>query len=251
MATESNSSSGIYVYAVVSGKSTVEYGATGLDGAEVFRIVLDDLTALCSATAHARVRPERRHLAAHNQVLRRSLDEQAVLPMAFGLIASSHDAVIELLTRNRKALREQLDRVSGKIEMGLRVLYDVPNVFEYFVNTRPELRDARDALGDIRHASHGEMLALGQLFERTLTSERDAHYESVRAILERHGVILKRNPPRHEREVMNLACLIPREMHAGFEGIVGEAAAAFDNHFSFDMSGPWAPHNFVELNLRS
>jgi hypothetical protein len=27
------------------------------------------------------------------------------------------------------------------------------------------------------------------------------------------------------------------------------AAKLFDNNFTFDYSGPWAPHNFVELEL--
>ena len=30
--------------------------------------------------------------------------------------------------------------------MGLRVTWDVPNIFEYFVNTHAELRAARDRL---------------------------------------------------------------------------------------------------------
>jgi len=38
--------------------------------------------------------------------------------------------------RNRRAFEEQLERVTGKVEMGLRVAWDVPNIFEYFVNAR-------------------------------------------------------------------------------------------------------------------
>lgn len=250
MATEPNTQGGMYVYAVTLLGGSVEYGACGLDGGEIQRVTADDLVALSSRTHHARVRPERRHLAAHSGVLRRALEEPAILPMAFGLIASSEASVREFLTRNRKMLREQLERVAGKIEMGLRVQWEVPNVFEYFVNTHPELREARDAIGDINKAEHSAMLSLGQLFERTLTEERQQRLEQVRGVLAGHGIDVKSNPPRGEREVMNIACLMPRSMQGSFESIVGEAAAAFDNHFTFDINGPWAPHNFVELNLR-
>jgi len=34
-----------------------------------------------------------------------------------------------------------------------------------------------------------------------------------------------------------------------FRPAVFAAAQLFDNHFSFDFSGPWAPHNFVEIDL--
>ena len=32
---------------------------------------------------------------------------------------------------------------------------------------------------------------------------------------------------------------------------VAEFAGNLDNHYTFDINGPWAPHNFVELNLKA
>ena len=54
---------------------------------------------------------------------------------------------------------------------------------------------------------------------------------------------------RNEREVLNLACLIGRNGEAKFEEGVIKAAGLFDDNYSFDYKGPWAPHNFVELDL--
>lgn len=251
-----DSTGGTYVYAVVSGEQAVEYGAIGLDGSPVYRITdeaggAERLAALASQITRARVRPERRNVAAHNAVLRRALDggEPAILPMAFGLIAEDDQAVRILLHKNRAALQEQIARVAGKVEMGLRVLWDVPNLFEYFVNRRPELLKARDAIGDIRQARHADMLTLGQMFERALNEEREHHFRSVEAVLTRNGLLVKQNPPRSEREVLNLACLVPRELQHDFDRIVDEAAASFDSHYTFDISGPWAPHNFITLSL--
>ena len=34
-----------------------------------------------------------------------------------------------------------------------------------------------------------------------------------------------------------------------FEEGVFEAAKLFDNNYTFDFNGPWAPHNFVDLNF--
>jgi hypothetical protein len=61
---------------------------------------------------------------------------------------------------------------------------------------------------------------------------------------------MKRQPPRDEREVMNLACLIQRDRQAAFEAAVFEAASHFDNSFAFDYSGPWAPHSFAEMEIK-
>jgi hypothetical protein len=48
---------------------------------------------------------------------------------------------------------------------------------------------------------------------------------------------------------MNLACLIDRSNITAFENAVLKSAKLFDNNFSFDFTGPWAPHNFVNIDL--
>jgi len=45
---------------------------------------------------------------------------------------------------------------------------------------------------------------------------------------------------------MNLACLINRSDQERFEEGVFESARHFDNNFSFEYNGPWAPHNFCQ-----
>ena len=62
---------------------------------------------------------------------------------------------------------------------------------------------------------------------------------------------MKRNKCRDEREVMNLACLVDRNQVDKFESVVFEAANHFDDNFAFDYNGPWAPHNFVEVDINS
>ena len=54
---------------------------------------------------------------------------------------------------------------------------------------------------------------------------------------------------RDEKQVMNLACLVDRARAHDFEAAVLQAAALFDDHFSFDYSGPWPPYHFVSVRL--
>jgi hypothetical protein len=49
---------------------------------------------------------------------------------------------------------------------------------------------------------------------------------------------------------MNLACLVNRADLERFEQAVLQAARPFDNNYAFDFNGPWAPHNFVEMDIR-
>ncbi|MGC8643678.1 MAG: GvpL/GvpF family gas vesicle protein, partial [Isosphaeraceae bacterium] len=87
-------------------------------------------------------------------------------------------------------------------------------------------------------------------FDRLLNANREAHLERITQALGSHTVEIQSNPPRSERDVVNLACLVERERLHGFEQGVLEVARRFDNNFAFDINGPWPPHNFVEIRLQ-
>jgi hypothetical protein len=236
------------VYAITDGVEHPAYRDIGIDGAAVYTIPEGPVAAVVSDIADKRIRPERSKLAAHHAVVKRLMEESPVLPVAFGTIAGSSQAVRNILKESSDAFVEQLNRVRGKVEMGLRVTWDVPNIFEYVVNRHPELAALRDSvLGKQRDPSQEDKIELGRLFGRLLTQDRDACTDTVEEILSPRCVEIMRNPLRNEHEVMNLACLIERDAQKRFEDGVFEAAKLFDNNFAFDFNGPWAPHHFVHV----
>jgi hypothetical protein len=241
-----------YVYAIIEGMPRGEYGAGGINGAALEFISGRDATSVVSTIDTDHIRPERRHLAAHREVLRRLIaQEEAVLPICFGTIAAGPDAVRSMLTRNRIALVRQLRRVAGMVEMGLGVAWEVNNIFDYFISIKPELRAARDRVfGRHGQPTQEEQIELGRTFERLLSDERDNHTSTVEQALATCCAEIKRHPARDEREVMNLACLIRRDRQAEFEKGLFQAASHFDNCFAFDYSGPWAPHSFAEMDIK-
>ncbi|MBI3108494.1 MAG: GvpL/GvpF family gas vesicle protein [Candidatus Rokubacteria bacterium] len=240
----------VYLYAIAPELNGASFGPIGLDGGAVYAITNGRVSAVVSDVPE-KIRPERRQLAAHQEVLKRLiLDATAVLPVAFGVVADDSAAIRKILASHQKPFLEQLRRVAGRVEMGLRVTWDVPNIFEYFVQTHPELRVARDRFfGGHREPTQDDKIELGRLFDRLLTEDREAHTERVVEMLTPSCVEIKPNKPRTEREVVNVACLIGRDGREPFEAAVFEAAKLFDNHYAFDYNGPWAPHNFVDLTL--
>jgi hypothetical protein len=240
-----------YLYAVISGSGDRIFAFPGIDEMPVYAISDGKVSAVVSDASNAKIRPERRHLAAHHEVLKRLMKDTTPLPMAFGIIANGTRAIRNILSRNREALLEQLNRVQGKVEMGLRVAWDVPNIFEYFVNTHPELRAARDRLfGPQRRPTQEDKIELGTMFDQILNEERENHTGKIEEVIAPHCYEIRRNKCRNEPEITNLACLVGRETQAQFEASIFEAARLFDNNFAFDYNGPWAPHNFVEIDLK-
>lgn len=243
---------GKYIYAIVGARADRSLRFPGLNDQPVEAIACEGLASVVSDLAVEKIRPERRYLAAHRAVLGKLVEqEDAVLPMRFGTIASGPAEIVGIMSRNRKRFARQLQRVAGKVEMGLRVTWDVPNIFEYLVRIHPELRHLRDNIFERAIApSQEERIELGRMFELLLNQDRLEHTRVVEEVLASHCAEINRNAPRNEKEIMNLACLIEKERRADFENGVFEAAQRFDNNFAFDYNGPWAPHGFVEINIR-
>jgi hypothetical protein len=238
-----------YLYAIAPAEKR-SYASLGICGNDVYAIIEGRVAAIVSGAPNSKIRPERAHLAAHQAVLKKLMTETTVLPITFGTIAANPEAIRKILLRNQSLLRSQLERVAGKVEMGLRVTWDVPNIFEYFVNTHAELRLVRDHIVGARgEPSQEERIELGRMFERLLTEDRENYVGKVERVLKSECFEVKSNSCRNEREVMVLACLVGRDAQKQFDAAVFDAAELFDNHFAFDYNGPWAPHNFVDIDL--
>ncbi len=240
-----------YLYAVIAGAGDRTYGPIGIDDGLVYCISCGAAAAVVSDLTQRSLRPQRRHLAAHQRVLKRLMEDGSPMPMSFGVIADGPEDIRRILALNQETLVERLERLSGRVEMGLRVRWDVPNLFEYLVNQHDELRVARDrAFRQGRDPSPDERMELGRLVERLLDEDRATAAERVEEGLRACCDEIKENKPQDDCELVRLACLIARGSEEAFAQGVVAVAGLFDAHYCFDYNGPWAPHNFVDVNLQ-
>ena len=250
-AIKTNSGRPKILYALCAAEGEIPiYKVKGLEAAAVYAIDNGELRAIVSDTLSPRVRPERRNITAHQAVLHYLMEHGTVLPMRFGVIARNADAIKKLLEANRKSIKEHIHRLSDRVEMGLRVSWDTSNIYEYFVSTHPVLREARDELYRTSdNIQRDQKVELGRLYESLRDADRKECAEKVKEVLSDYCEDIIENPAKKEKDVMNLACLVERKRMDEFAKGVFQASKLFDNVYLFDYTGPWAPHNFVSLDL--
>lgn len=254
MADKTGAKGGLYLYAVVRGSEGRKLDVKGIHDAEVYMLPQEDLTAVVSDMPEVdKLRPERRHLAAHQRVLTQLVqDHDVVLPVSFGTVSESKKAVQDLLARYRDDLISQLQRVEGKVEMGLRVALEVPNVFEYFVSKSPDLKQARDEVfNSKKEPTREEKIDLGQKFESILNKNREECARKVESTLSEYCSEIRQNRCRNEQELARVSCLIEKEKTDVFVDAVSKTAEQFDDDYVFDYNGPVPPYNFVEVRVRA
>ena len=252
---KSKSSSAKVLYALcASDDLKPRYEMRGLESAAVYAIDQDGLRAVVSDTLSSRLRPDRRNISAHQAVLHSLTEDHTVLPMRFGVIARSTEAIQDLLSANQETIREHFERLNGRVEMGLRVSWEVANIYEYYVATHPTLKEGRDDIWD-RNSSDSshrdEKIRLGNLYQSLRDADRIEFTEKVKEVLFDFCEDIIETPVKREKDVMNLACLVERERMDEFAKGVFKASKLFDNIYLFDYTGPWAPHNFVTLDLHA
>ncbi|MEM7134243.1 MAG: GvpL/GvpF family gas vesicle protein, partial [Chloroflexota bacterium] len=106
----------------------------------VHTLRVGDIGAIVSPHARCRrVLPRRKNLAPHNQVLGEVMKTTTIVPMTFGHVAQSEEAIRTVLERHQAAIRAELARVKGCVEMSVVMRWDVENIFAHLVTHDPVL----------------------------------------------------------------------------------------------------------------
>jgi hypothetical protein len=247
---------GLYLYGLIRADDQREFGCIGLadEGAPalVTSICIAGVCAVVSDCGTQKIMPLRKYLDPYHRVIQEVMKTATIIPIRFGHVARNRDAIATMLKHNRDTIREGLDRVAGCVEMGLKVKWDVDNIFEHFIGIDAELAAFRDEIfGRSQAPSLAEKIELGRLFAERRAKERERETERVIEQFQGFSADVKSNTPKNETVVMDLAFLVARDAMKTFEERVYQVAATFPSHYLFDYTGPWAPFNFVDLDLQT
>jgi len=237
-----------YLYAVVRagvGAPEVE----GLEGARPVVIEAGGLGVLASPISCGAVRPRRANLAAHQRVVAAAAKGTA-LPLAFGMIVRSIEEARGMLETHGEALAGELERIDGCVEMGVRVRVDGADPVSFLVEQDTRLRSMRDELVAAgADAPHHLRVAVGEAFAKRLEQERDGAYTGLVSAVNDAAHEVTENAPKADAELANAAFLVSRDELGAFEAAVHAFAASLSDEYAIDLTGPWAPHHFVDLHL--
>lgn len=251
MSTISAVEAGLYLYGIIDAQDGLDISMPGIGGGGVETIEADGIAAVVTRVARQKIRPERANLAVHHKLLQKLVQRQAVLPCAFGTVATTEEQLLEVLHANCNELIRELTMLRGKMEMSLGVYWNTSNIFEFFVANNQELKEARDRLfRPGREPSLEERLELGRLFESLLGQCRERHTQQVIETLSPYCAEIRVVDPGTEQMIMKLVCLVHKDQQQQFEDGIQEAARKFDDHYTFKVSGPWAPFDFVDISLK-
>jgi hypothetical protein len=246
---------GLYVYGLIHTDKDMDFGQIGLeqDGkpGRVYTQREGTMAAVVSELAYCKkILPLRKNLVPHNAVIQEVMKTVTIVPVAFGHVGKNEKEITSMLRKNGDEIAEQLERVEGRVEMSLKVKWDVDNVFEHIVKHDSELAAFRDKLFCCsNNSSPADKIELGRMFEEKLDSEREELTDRVLDDFSSVACESCVNPLKNEKDVMNLVFLVDRKLLKSFEERIYQVAETFSGKYLFDYGGPFAPFHFIDLEF--
>ena len=237
---------GKFLYAIILSDREREFGPIGLDGERVPSILYQDIAALVSDYPVKEIKALRKNLSPYHLTIRKVAEGYTTIPAKFGQVAGDANKVRKVLEANYREIREELARLEGKVEMGLKISWTVGNVFEYVVGKNRELRELRDRLlKSSASLTRQQQIDVGAFAYGKLEETREGISEKVITMLQDSIEEAEIADPTEEKVVMHGAFLIRKDLQSDFAAAAQKVADLLGEDYAVKVDGPWVAFSFV------
>jgi hypothetical protein len=208
------------------------------------------LTALVSDVA-ADSLAAAREVRAHWRVLDEASESCTVLPVRFGTVMESEDAVRErLLEPNGERLQGLLRELDGRVQLVLKGEYDEPKLMRDVVSQSSAVAQLRDRLRGVpSEAGYYERIRLGELVADHVAQRRAEDTRIALAMLEPLSVAAREEQIRQSDSAFNIAFLVDRNGLEAFNQGVRELADELGERIGLRYVGPLPPYSFADVEI--
>lgn len=240
---------GRYLYCVVQPENASGLALKGIESRVVSLVADGDLGVLVSPSAVKRYRLSRQYTLAHEAVIEQAMAAGTVLPIQFGTVAETENAIIEKVLHERgDDLRRLMAQMHNRVEVGTKVFWVQERIYADIVERNADIRALRDRLAGLPPSEgYYDRIRLGEMVEAALTDRRQEDAETVMAALSPLADDTRRNDVYGEMMILNAAFLIARDRIVEFEAAVEAVDQKMGGLVTIKYVGPLPPFNFVDL----
>ena len=235
-----------YVYGITTGSHpSLPDGMEGVgEPARQVRIIKEGDLAAVVSDAPEGLRPKRRDLLAHQNVLAETGAAAAVLPMRFGSVSPDDAAVAGVLAERADHFKERLKALSGKVEYNVKATHDEEAVLHRVMSENPEVRALTEANRQAGGGSYDDKLRLGEVVVAAVQHREVEDAAELQRALEPVAAAVSVGP-ESTGWLANLSFLVERASAEDFIAAVEEVRKG-QPHLEVRLHGPLPPYSFVE-----
>ncbi|WP_326662286.1 GvpL/GvpF family gas vesicle protein [Streptomyces canus] len=235
-----------YVYGITAASHPAlpeDMGGVGNPALPVRVLTEGDLAAIVSDAPEG-LRPKRRDLLAHQNVLSEAGAGGCILPMRFGSVAPDDGTVTGVLAEHSEHYKERLRTLDGKVEYNVKATHDEEAVLHRVMSDNPEIRAVTEANRKAGGGSYDDRLRLGEMVVAAVKAREAEDAGEVQRALEPIADAISVGP-ESSGWLANVSFLVERDAAASFLEAVDQVRKDHP-HLDLRVNGPLPPYSFVD-----
>lgn len=247
--TSARSGAASYVYGIVPADVELAPDVHGV-GDPPGRVELvrhGEIAALISDVPvdHPLGRPE--DLFAHQRLLDATAAEVPVLPLRFGAVVDTPQAVVEeLLTPHHEEFLTALRQLEGRAQFVVKGRYGEGTVIGEILAENAEAARLREEIRGLpEEATWDARIRLGEVIGQAVEARRETDTQTLARALAPVCTAVAVREPSHEWDAVHLALLVEADRRADVEAVLSEFDHQWGDRVALRLIGPLAPYDFV------
>lgn len=243
----------VYVYGVLRASDVdAAVAVSGVADSPVRAAEHGELAALVSDLEGGALAAAR-EVRAHWRVLERASEAATVLPIRFGTVMESEEAVrTRLLAPNAERLGHLLTELAGRVQLSVKGDYFEQRLLRKVVDEAPAIGAMQRRLRSLPdEASYYERIRLGEAVAAEVGRRRDEDAGLALDRLAPLAVASRAEEIGSSEAAFNLSFLVERDGVERFSSAVAELAGELGERMRVRYVGPLPPYSFAEMDLTS
>ncbi|MFJ4326559.1 GvpL/GvpF family gas vesicle protein [Streptomyces tricolor] len=235
-----------YVYGITArSHPALPEGMTGVgEPPRPVRVLTAGELAAVVSDAPEGLRPKRRDLLAHQNVLAEAGAAGCVLPMRFGSVSPDDDTVVSVLTERAEHYLERLRELDGKVEYNVKATHIEEAVLHRVMAENAEIRALAEANRRSGGGSYDDRIRLGEMVAAAVKAKEAEDAAEVERLLQPTAAAVSVGP-ESTGWLLNVSFLVARETAEDFLA-AAEQVRKSHAHLELRVNGPLPPYSFVE-----
>lgn len=234
------------IYAILDSGQRLDLGLKGLARKPVYTLPYKDISAALSDIKKDKLDVNEKSALFYGEIIESIMKRYTLLPARFGTLVKDEGEVTELLEKNYNAFVNNLKQVEGKLEYGLKVLWDFEKVNLDISSLNIKNTAGYDRLkGNSPHKKYLLKKLKEHKFQEALMEKVKKIVEDIHTPLNNSSFSSKFSKMKTKRIILDAVYLVEKEKQDIFIGRFKELQNKHKD-LEFLFTGPWPPYSFVD-----
>ncbi|MEW6674770.1 MAG: gas vesicle protein GvpL [Nitrospirota bacterium] len=251
---------GIYLYCIADGNEKVSLGEIGIDGSNVYTLPYQEISAVVHNCEPHPYESEDKDIVkgwvmTHQKVVDYAWQRfGTVLPLAFDTIIIGEEGIDpkenmkKWLQKDYQNLKERLNKVKGKEEYGVQILWDPKVMVERIAEDSPEIKNLKEELkSKPPGTAYMYEEKIKNLLRKEMEKKADEYFKDFYARIKKEVFDIHIDKAKKVDEnlqmIMNLSCLVVKENVKRLGEVLEKIKK--ENGLIVRFTGPWPPYSFA------